>query len=152
MFYITSIIGSVLLLLAMGIFQHHRPFLDREIMKDVTLTSEWLEITLEQSLKPEREVQMIALKLEDPYIADLEREGVSIPDGSLILPDVQLVDQYGNVFDLKYGGLRGRKIIYFSNFNQLPKDRNYRTVRIRSEKPISCEKILWSCFNWKDID
>lgn len=149
---ILALVGCVLLLGGGALCQRHSPFLDLELKGDVTLSPEWTEITPDKPLKPTREFQQVVLGLSEPYVGDFLAKGVRVPDGSIVTPQVQLVDEKGNVFDLKYGGFRGRMNIYFSNFDQLPKDRNYRTVRIRSEKPIHCNKIYWSSYYGKDIE
>src|SRR5947209_6933963 len=140
MYYIIGIAGVLILLIAIGFYQHRRPFLDREIKGPVTISLDWLEITPDKPLKPERDVQEIMLSLEPPFIGDFEAKKIRLPDGSLVFPEVQLIDQNGNTFNLRWGGFRGHMNIEFSNFDELPKDRGYRTVRIRSEKPISCKK------------
>ena len=152
MYYITGIIACAILLIATGLYQGRRSFDDREIKGPITLSSEWIEITPDKPLKPEREYQQIVLSLSEPFLGDFEAKGVRLLDGSIITPQVQLVDQNGDTFDLKYGGFRGRMNIYYSNFDQLPKDREYRTVRIRSEKPINCKRILWSCYYQRDLN
>jgi hypothetical protein len=147
-----AIIGCVILLTVGALCQRSTPFLDLEIKGEVTLSPEWLEIKPNKPLKPTREFQQVVLGLAEPYVGDFGAKGVRLPDGSVVTPQVQLVDENGNIFDLKYGGFRGRMNIYFSNFEQLPKDRNYRTVRIRSEKPIHCNKIFWSSYYSKDLE
>jgi hypothetical protein len=148
MYYLTGI-TSVILLAAIGLYQQRSPFLDREIKGSVTLSSEWIEIIPEQPLKPEREQQEIVLHLEEPFVGDFEAKGVRLPNGSIIQPEVQLVDVAGNIHILKYYGFRGRKLIRFTLKGQL-NGREYRSVRVRSEQPIRCKGIIWSCFYWKD--
>lgn len=150
-YYLIGIAVVLILLGVIGFYLFRSPFLDREIKGQVTISSYWLEITPDKPLKPERDVEEVELSLEPPFIGDFESHKVRLPDGSLVLPEVQLIDQNGNTFNMKYRGFNGRMNIYFSNFDELPKDREYRTVRIRSEKPINCKKIYWSCYYTGDI-
>ena len=126
-------------------------FLDRTIRDDTTLTPEWMEITPETPLKPERDIQAVMLHLAEPYEADLEKNGVRLPDGSLVKPEVQLVDTAGKTYSLNYYGLFGRQLVIFTLRDQLM-GREYRTVRIRNDKPIHLRKIFWRCYYTKDID
>lgn len=151
MYSITLFLSSVTLLLSLTICGGRERFLDRTIKEDTTLTPGWAELTLETPLKPERDVQAVMLHLEEPYEADLELNGVRMPDGSLVKPEVQLVDTAGNTYSLKYYGLFGRKLIIFTLRDQLI-GREYRTVRVRSDKPIRCKKIFWRCYYTRDID
>jgi hypothetical protein len=68
-----------------------------------------------------------------------------------IAPEVQLVDTAGNTYSLNYYGLFGRQLVIFTLRDQLM-GREYRTVRIRSDKPIHCSKIFWRCYYTRDID
>ena len=124
--------------------------IDQTISRDATLTSEWTEITPLKPLKPEREQQEIILYLAEPFSGDFEAKGVRVPDGSIVHPEVQLVDASGHIYNLEYYGFRGHELIRFTLKDQL-KGKEFRTVRIRSEKPIHCKEIIWSYFNWRDV-
>lgn len=124
--------------------------IDQTIRRDATLTSEWTEITPEKPLKTERQQQEIVLYLAEPFSGDFEAKGVRLADGSIVHPEVQLVDTSGRTYDLKYYGFRGHELIRFTLKDQL-KGKEFRTVRIRSEKPIHCKEIIWSYFNWGDV-
>ena len=150
MYSITLFVSCLALLASLGICGGQR-FLDRDIKGDTTLTQEWMEIALEKPLKPERDVQAVMLYLEAPYLADLEMDGVIMPDGGLVKPEVQLVDLAGNTYTLEYYGLFGQKLIIFTLRHQLM-GREYRTVRVRSEKSIRLKKIFWRCYYTRDID
>ena len=151
MYGATLFLSCITILASLVICGGGQRFVDRTIRDDTTLTQEWMEITLEKPLKPEREVQAVMLHLAKPYEADLEMNGVRLPDGSLVKPEVQLVDTAGNIYSLKYYGLFGRQLVIFTLRDQLM-GREYRTVRIRSDKPIHCRQIFWRCYYTRDID
>lgn len=151
MYGVTLFLSCITLLASLLICGGRQRFLDRTIRGDTTLTQEWIEITLETPLKPECDVQAVMLYLAQPYEADLEMDGVRLPDGSLVKPEVQLVDTAGNTYSLKYYGLFGRQLVIFTLRDQLM-GREYRNVRIRSDKPIHCRKIFWRCYYTRDID
>ena len=151
MYSLVMFLTCVALLGSLSICGGGERFVDRTIKKDTTLTSEWVDITLDEPLKPQRDVQAVMLYLADPYEADLEMKGVRMDDGSFVKPEVQLVDTAGNTYSLKYYGLFGRQLMIFTLRDQLM-GREYRTVRVRSEKPIHCREIFWRCYYTRDID
>lgn len=151
MYSIALFLSCVTLLLSLSICGTRERFLNRTIKGETTLTPEWTEITVETPLKPERDVQAVLLYLEDPYIGEFEGKGVRLPDGSLVKPEVQLVDVVGNTYTLKYYGFFGRKLIIYTLRDQLA-GRDYRAVRVRSDKPIRCKEIIWRCYYTRDID
>ena len=150
MHYLFGLLICVGLLVVLTICGRRERIIDQTIGVDTTLTSEWTEITPEKPLKPERQQQEIVLYLAEPFFGDFEAKGVRGPDGSIVHPEVQLVDTNGRTYDLKYFGFRGHELIRFTLKDQL-KGKEFRTVRIRSEKPIRCKEILWSYLNWKDV-
>jgi hypothetical protein len=125
---------------------------EREIAGATTSNSEWLEIKPDPPLKPSKRNQYLVLDVASPYELEDRSWGVRLPDGSIITPEVQLVDEYGNTFNLD----RPSMFSPTSHFTQrgfsmwdLPKDRVYRAVRIRSDKPIQYSRVIWRCENPK---
>jgi hypothetical protein len=151
MYIVTLLVSCIALMASLTICGGRQRFVNRTIKGETTLTPEWTEITLQTPLKPERDVQVIMLYLEEPYIGDFEAKAVRLPDGTLVQPEVQLLDTAGNTYALKYYGFFGRKLIMFTLPDQLM-GRDYRTVRIRSDTRIRCQEIIWRCFYWHEID
>jgi hypothetical protein len=83
--------------------------------------------------------------------ASRKTKAVRLPDGTLVQPEVQLLDTAGKTYALKYYGFFGRQLIMFTLPDQLT-GRDYSTVRIRSDKPIRSKEIIWRCFYWREID
>ena len=151
MYGVTLFLSCLTLLVSLEVCGGRQRFLDRTIKGDTTLTQQWTEIVLKTPLKPERDVQAVMLYLAEPYEADLEMNGVRLPDGLFVKPEVQLVDMAGNTYTLEYYGLFGRKLIIFTLRDQLI-GREYRMVRVRSEKSIRLKEIFWRCYYTRDID
>ena len=141
------------------IYRYFNPYLDREISGQVTLSSQWLEITMKEPLRPERDRQKIIIDIEPPV--KLEPSGPSmglvLPDGSVVIPEVQLIDQDGNIYNLTSpsasfeaspGGAWQRG---FGRVEPLPKNKVYTAVRIRCEKPVRCSRIRWRSYNPSDL-
>jgi hypothetical protein len=126
----------------------------------LTIRDEWVEIHPEPHLKAEKDSQMIYLDLEPPFKDDLYDEGkgpnkgkgILMPDGEVINPEIEVIDQSGNTFKLVYSGSIGFKPTYDLPYpNKWPRDREYTTIRIRSPRPIKCKAIYWYCESRKDL-
>lgn len=99
---------------------------------------------------------MVYLQSAGGYEPDYRTWGLRLPDGTVVRPEVQLVDQYGGVYQLTVGEL-GQTGISF-NFRDpvsheeiLPTDRTYQAVRIRSSTPIKFSGVVWRCYNQSDF-
>jgi hypothetical protein len=141
---------GLLLLLSCSVYNKLHPDLDRVISGPATLSSEWLEIKPQEPLKPEREVQNVIIWFAVPYTAR-QPPALVFEDGAAITPEVQLVDAGGNIFKLRTSGGDSSGFAYTccdgTYDRRLPKDRTYRSVRIRSDRPIQASQIVWRCYN-----
>ena len=130
-----------------------------KISGPVTIGNEWVELKPQPPLKAEKDFQMIYLELESPFKYDLYNEGkepnkgagILMPDGEVINPEIEVIDQQGNTFNLVWRGAIGFKPTYDLPYpNKWPRDREYKLVRIRSPRPIKCKAIYWFCESRKD--
>jgi hypothetical protein len=150
---IPVIVGAIIV--SKSIYRFIHPYLDREIAGQTTISHQWLEITPEQPLRPERQVQYLYIHTA-PFDPDYRAWGIRFPDGSVVTPEVQLVDQDGSLYSLKSSSFsledRTRSnIVSGIGFKaDIPKDKVYRTVRIRSDKPITVSSIVWRCYDPRD--
>jgi hypothetical protein len=124
----------------------------------VTIGNEWVEFAPKQLLKADKDLQWVLLDLAPPF-EDNSRAGpgpgaeggIRMPDGEVINPEIEVIDQYGNSFKLNWGGTRHGWPAYDLPYPQkLPRDREYKTVRIRSPRPIKFKAIYWFCDSVKD--
>jgi len=132
------------------------PYLDYDVARDVTISSDWVEITLERPLEAERQIQYLIIDITTPYKPDYQSWGLRLSDGSVVTPQIQLVDEQGNVYDLTHNALDEKSIGFskrdpVSHAIDLPKGRKYPKVRIRCDKPIHCSRIYWHCYNQWDV-
>ena len=123
---------------------------DRDIAGATAITSQWLEITPAPALKPSGKTSFVILELEGNYTPDFQGQMLRFPDGSRGMPEVQLVDQQGQVFPLHFLMVHhrdrtGSNVMGGAGFGapDLPTDRSYGKVRVRSDKPMKCSKIIW---------
>lgn len=125
------------------------------------ITSQWLEVQAKPLLQADKDSHLIVLELEPPFKYDLHQEGkepnkgqgILMPDGEVINPEIQIIDQNGTTFDLVYAGARRS---FWPAYglpypNQWPRDRHYKTVRIRSTRPIKCKAIYWFAESSRDL-
>ena len=156
----TSLItlGTVCLVVLVGLLLHSGykrmgplpNFTDRDIAGATTITSEWLEIKPDPALKASSKMSLVILELEGDYAPDFGSQKLRYPDGTLGVPDVQLIDEQGNVFPLHFLMVHhrdrsGSNAIGGAGFgaSDLPGDRSYSKLRIRSDKTMKCSKIIW---------
>ena len=131
-----------------------------ELSGPVTIGDQWVELRPQSPLKAEKTFQWVQLVLEPPFKEDFDEQGkgpnkgkgILMPDGEVINPEIEVIDQYGNAFNLVYGGGSG---IELPNYdlqypNKLPSDREYKSVRLRSSRPIKCKAVNWFCESSKD--
>ncbi|MDT7542179.1 MAG: hypothetical protein QOE33_2083 [Acidobacteriota bacterium] len=131
------------------------PYLEYDVARDITISSEWVEMTPKKPLEAERQVQYLMLDITTPFKPDYDSAGLHLSDGSLVIPQVQLVDEQGTTYDLKPAAGEKGMAFYWSNPNPhevgLPKDRKYLSVRIRCDRPFHCSRIYWHCYNQWDV-
>ena len=145
LFLILSVAGS-----SCSIDRKFNPALEREVAGSVRLSSDWLEIAPKEPLKPEREIHEVIVFFPNPYMIN-SQGGQQSPTGIVAIPEIQLVDQSGKVFNLAVSS-QGETAIGYSFRDEshqevLPKDRTYRAIRLRSDKPVDVERIVWRCYN-----
>jgi hypothetical protein len=123
---------------------------DRDIAGPTTITSQWFEIGPTPALKPSGKTSFVILELEGNYTPDFQAQMLRFPDGSLGMPEVQLVDRQGRVFPLHFLMVHhrdrtGSNMMGGAGFGSpdVPTHRSYSKVRVRSDKPIKCSKIIW---------
>lgn len=132
-----------------------------KISGPVIIEGDWVEFRPQPMLKADKDAQMVLLDLESPFKFDFYKEGkepnqgkgILMPDGEIINPEIEVVDQFGNTFNLVLSGSRETfKPVYNLTYpNKWPRDREYKIVRIRSSRPIKCKAIYWYCESNKDM-
>ena len=105
---------------------------DRDVAGSTAITPQWLEITPVPALKPAGKTSLLILELDGDYTPDFQAQMLRFPDGTQGMPDVQLVDQQGNVFPLRFLMVHhrdrtGSNVMGGAGFGapDLPTDRSY---------------------------
>jgi hypothetical protein len=134
-------------------FFFHHYIQDVVLTNDIVISSEWKEIGTPDLLRVEKDNHYISLLLEPPFEDDTPAGGIKTPEGTIINPEIRLVDSEGNEYPLRFGGARGFKDKNFVNYrydSSLPA-KKYSKVMIRSTTPLPLKQILWSGYNTKDL-
>jgi hypothetical protein len=144
---------GIVLVVALLLYRRMGPLptlTDRDIAGATAITSQWLEIGPAPALTPSGKHSLVILELEGDYTPDFQAQMLHFPDGSLGMPEVQLVDDQGHVFPLHFLMVHhrdrtGSNVMGGAGFGapDLPIDRSYSKLRVRSDKPIKCSKIIW---------
>jgi len=127
-----------------------------EIARNVKITGDWNEIIPRPSMKIKRGFQFIDLKIEGARL-QLDRSKIQLPDGRAIALEIQIQGSDENWHDLKSGryGLSNIDIdndtaeIGSVSFSVRGDQKEYLQVRIRSNEPFTCSKIIWRNHNLK---
>lgn len=149
MFYAVLATGTLVVVVVFaaynyGVFQRHSPYVDEKISGPLTVSAEWEEIRPKNPLKRTGDHQEVGLYVAEPFSVVVESPrsyGVRMPDGSLVTPEVQVIDAEGNTITLKFSSARGKKTMTY----RLPDNRlEYRAVRLRAERQIRLDAVYWS--------
>ena len=137
------------------LYRWHNPYLDQELAGPTTTASQWLEIVPESPLRVERQRHLIALDLDKSIHTEQGGSLLVLPDGSIVRPQVELVGKDGKTYELNVPSLfltnTGELLAYFSG-DDLPNDKTYIKVRIRSDRPVPCNRIFWRNYNTWDAE
>ena len=119
---------------------------DRILAKNIGVTTEWIELAIEPPVKAENRSQSINLRITD----------LKLPDGKLLSPEIELYDDLGGKVDFFHSGSVTKNYVdevfragYKNQSINLPADRRYTKMRIRSSIPFSCDQIYWSDYDPK---
>ena len=119
-----------------GLLQRPNPFIDRKVAEQQVLGPEWTEIKLDQPLKPVGDYQVIGLTLAPPLELDLMGPlGVRVSNGSLVLPEVELLTADGGTMPLRCSGSRGKTTLTYRLKDESVKQ-DYNRIRIRADHEI----------------
>jgi hypothetical protein len=144
-------------IMSMNIYRSlFNPYLDRTISGEITITDAWVEISPHEPLRADREIQEVVLAVKQPVKVESGGWGLVLTDGSTADLEVQIIDEDGNIYNLTsptYTVSPGSKEPMSAGFGMrdLPKNKTYRTVRIRSSKPLVCARIYWRCYYPEDM-
>ena len=129
------------------------------LANDVQITSEWKEVGTPNELKVDKKYNYISLQIAPPLEAytvggGSTKSGIKIPSGEVVNPEIRIIDVEGKEYPLFYSGHRGGGAFEFVNYEfegNLPIDKKYQKVKLRSDVPLTIKKIFWSGFDQSDM-
>lgn len=148
--------GLTLILYRIFVMDH---YLNIPLSENVIIDAKGMEIQPAKPLKVEREFQLVSIEVAPPFIA-FGTNGMSLPNGQRINPEITVVDNNGQEYKMIYKeSLRSARLFEseavetasYGSETRLPRTVQIEKVLLRSEVPISAKRILWSCYNWKDV-
>lgn len=157
--FVNGLIGISLILIGFFVYIN---FFFGKYLKEIALennlliTSDWKEIDIKNLVKIEKDINYIAILLEPPYktFTVSGSGGIKIPSGEVVNPEIKIVDEDGKEYLLAYGGSRNSNNNEYANYQyqvNLPIDKKYEKLLIRSDTPIKTQKIIWSSYNVRDL-
>lgn len=127
------------------------PYIDRQVAEQQLLGPEWIEIKPDQPLKPVGDYQMIGLTLAPPLEMDLlEPLGVRVSNGSLVVPEVELLTADGITMQTRCSGSRGKTTLTYSLPDESAKQ-DYNRIRIRADEEVRLSAVYWTGFVIKNM-
>jgi|GEM_PF-5712656 len=120
------------------------------LAKATTIDKDWLEIKLRKPLKLNGKWQWIALALDDSHIPTKSEKGIGIPlsDGSFAHSETRVVDKKGNSIFLSSGSRHNESLVFRLPSETFSKNTEIKKILVRSDKPIKCEAIYFTCQYW----
>lgn len=145
----TVVLGTVLLLLA-GLAGYFWFVIlgdgNQSIARNVSVTNEWTEIKIDPPVRPRYRHQSIELRPVDFSVDRGSKDfKITLPDGTVIEPEIEIYDESGNVFTTRHTGFTMKSEGYatFSPKPNLPTDRKYTRLKVRSNVPFVCDHMIW---------
>ncbi len=140
--------------MVLGVFEYGMYRLEpvRDVVAvDVNVTREWQEFSPPKPLKIRRQTQRLEINIVG-YKFDVNEQlpwKITLENGTVVNPEVQIVDQFGNTFELRDSTRVGTTIGFTpvgdaNGDTSFPNDRTYTKVRIRSDVPFRCSSIVWT--------
>lgn len=122
----------------------------RKLGENVSITPEWIEIVPTPPIRVRKRVQSVniyvdgaSLSLECAY-----QNKIRLPDGSTVLPEVEIVDESGSAYQMRPSGLFSNGLGYKPE-TSLAHNRRYTRVRIRSDQAFNASDVFWEDMNLK---
>ena len=114
----------------------------------VHVTNEWSEFAPTRPLRCDLHDQEVLVTVATPYKNDTKSLGIVLGDGSVVIPELRLVDKGGRQYKLEDLS-RWRGAMCYQG-RTLPTQTDFAKLMIRSEVPVEVSKITWNCYNFQD--
>jgi hypothetical protein len=112
---------------------------------------EWVQIPLPPSVSAKWQYQTIRLTLITKFALNINPSGIRLEDGSVTLPEADLIADSGAKHTLACGGYErshGEGVDCFSA--DISRGTHFVQLRMRSSQPIILSKIIWISYMPQD--
>ena len=125
-----------------------------EISNDsLRVVDEWTTLTPVEPFSSSLRCQSILLEPMIPRSVDIEGLSLRLSDGRRVVPDVELIAVDGSIHRLSNRSMLGSTyykadMLGYSG-DGLAAGGTFRSVRIRSDLPVTLRRVVWMCWNPK---
>jgi len=157
-FWISILIAVAILVTVYGIVKRlfYRKYYRNVVLADNFLISQdWKPLETTEQIIADKDINLISIGVALPFKAFGIRRGISTPDGEIVNPEIILVDMDGVEYDFarKEGSLRyqGYEFANYKYEGDLPRNKKFIEILLRSSVSIPTTRIQWSGYNIKDL-
>lgn len=133
----------------------HKYYRDLVLVDDFLITPEWKTLEATKTVAADKDINFISIGVALPFEAFSIRDGIKSPEGTIINPEIILVDMDGVEYDFaRKAGARRYQGYDFANYKydgDLPRNKKFTKILLRSSVPIPTTRIQWSGYNIKDL-
>jgi hypothetical protein len=89
----------------------------------------------------EKDVKYVSIILEPPFEDDTLNGGIKTPEGSIINPEIRLIDVDGKEYELRFAGSRhfqNNKYVNYKYDGKLPNSKDFSKILIKRVCVKSC--------------
>lgn len=119
------------------------------VSKNLSVSNQWTDLPCQKPPKRRGNEQHIYLKIPE-YEFDWSRKtfDIQLPDGTVVRPEMEVVDELGNVYAAMDGTRMGNLVGFTVKINRatgkkLSVDQQNVIVKIRSFVPFECSELGW---------
>ncbi len=147
----TGVARYLALFLLVGLISSCRPRVTGGVIRSepISLSSDWLTIPLSEPLTAKWEVQLVEVEVSSSFQVSYNPLGIRLDDGSIVVPEAELVSQAGKTQPLPLVGLIGGKELQFGS-NKIARGTSFSELRIRSPISLVSSRISWLSYMPQD--
>jgi hypothetical protein len=120
------------------------------IATEVPVTTEWRDLSPGAPLALSKERNGIDLVVEESLMpSGFGDKTIQLSDGTVIHPEVQLVDKTGHVTNVDLFTHPSAKHTIHGNVGSGNKGVSYTRVRVRCDRPLHARRVIWTGADYK---
>lgn len=127
------------------------PFRDTVLIQNFMISTEWKEIDVGNKIKIAGDDQFLSVTFDKPLEDVSGKGGIRSENGTIFNPEILLIDSDGDRYALIRRGKLGDQRSNYKYVGDLPKDKSYTKIIIRSDVPFEAKKIIWTYYYARDL-